>query len=172
MSYKIVVWSFQRIRLLIRLLLQEGYDVDLLNPRQETTPSASHAALPNDSDKEAALSPALNERKDIRGRPWYRTKGGLIGLIILGIVIIAVVVGGAVGGTRHKNANGKASSSNITSSPTSSTAAPQGSGGGLNQGGSPSASGTLGAAQITNLDHSLHGPSATPEPSLALVPIL
>jgi len=112
---------------------QEGYDVELLNQHQETPPTAPHVTLPNESNKEAPYSPALNERRDMRApkRAWYRTKGGLIGLVILGIIIIAAVVGGAVGGTHHK----KTTASPPSSGSSNSTAAPQPSGGGLNGGG-------------------------------------
>ncbi|KAF8519330.1 hypothetical protein BU17DRAFT_90000 [Hysterangium stoloniferum] len=93
---------------------QESYNVDLLD--QEQRPP-SHPPTRRTTDPEAQYPKEsytnLNSTLPQQTRlPWYKTRGGMIGLAILAIVVVGAVVGGAVGGSVHK--------SNPSPSPTSS----------------------------------------------------
>ncbi|KAJ3480051.1 hypothetical protein NLI96_g8630 [Meripilus lineatus] len=122
---------------------QEGYNVDLLEgPRNTTSGKNSPPPVPptvplasNVDHAENGMRKQESYAKYADDTPWYKTKKGLIGIVIVVIVVIAAVVGGAVGGTVGKsnnndNNNATASSTGGSNGPTS--AAPEG-----NQGGAP-----------------------------------
>ncbi|EIM84371.1 uncharacterized protein STEHIDRAFT_132732 [Stereum hirsutum FP-91666 SS1] len=109
---------------------QEGYNVDLLEegrPRGAASPAIAHTSDNLDPsstsrafegpgprgaggytrtlDSDPTTYPANGTTNLGTKRPWYRTRTGIIAIVIIVLVIIGAVVGGAVGGTRHKSSN-------------------------------------------------------------------
>jgi hypothetical protein len=102
---------------------QEGYNVDLLDDgrdRRGTTPSNELAATatsdhqhggPTVGYSPGAVSYARKEEgvasnglEPVTPKvPWYRTRRGVIFIVIGAVLIIAAIVGGAVGGTHHSS---------------------------------------------------------------------
>ncbi|KAL5520397.1 hypothetical protein ACEPAG_9621 [Sanghuangporus baumii] len=100
---------------------QRFYDADLLNDdrRRDGGALPAGAAAPigarSDTDLEAGvvhgtrskeytqLPPSSTAFRSLTKTPWYKTRKGIIGLVILAIIIIGAVVGGAVGGTVGKD---------------------------------------------------------------------
>ncbi|KAI0270576.1 hypothetical protein BC834DRAFT_967341 [Gloeopeniophorella convolvens] len=94
---------------------QEGYNVDLLeegrNGRAATPPppaASEHGQGAPFDYSPGAVGYARNgsSTQDLPEpvkpkTPWYRTKYGIIGIIVALLVIIAAAVGGGVGGTQH-----------------------------------------------------------------------
>ncbi|KAN0141946.1 hypothetical protein V8E53_000408 [Lactarius tabidus] len=155
---------------------QEGYNVGLLEEsrdRRAPSPSANGAAPEQNGAAALDYSPgavsyarkeeptATNEYEAVDKRvPWYRTRKGMIGIVVVAlIIIIAAAVGGGVGGSHHShssknNANGSnevGQSSNNTqglgqganstsTTPTSTTPSSSATVGGLSQGLAPSIS--------------------------------
>ncbi|KII90233.1 hypothetical protein PLICRDRAFT_40431 [Plicaturopsis crispa FD-325 SS-3] len=105
--------------------LQEGYNVDLLQPTRKPAPPATPPTVSRsntNTDPEAAQPkrgyvPTSPPAKV----PFWRTRKGIFALAVLAIVIIAAVVGGAVGGTRKHHNNDAASPSSSASSTASGT---------------------------------------------------
>ncbi|KAI9461948.1 hypothetical protein BJY52DRAFT_1185294 [Lactarius psammicola] len=107
---------------------QEGYNVDLLEEgrdRRAPSPPTNGAASDHNGTlldySPGAMSYArkdgptttTNDYEPIEKRvPWYRTRKGIIGIVMALLVIIAAAVGGGVGGTRHSSKS--ASSNNAT----------------------------------------------------------
>lgn len=125
---------------------QRFYDADLLlDPAQQRSANATPApvvpATRSQTDLEAGHGKEYTPTPPapVHATPWYKTRKGIIGLIILAIVIIAAVVGGAVGGTVGKNNNNKSSDSNgqapIAGPSSSATSTVSSGGAGISSGG-------------------------------------
>ncbi|KAH9980577.1 hypothetical protein BJV74DRAFT_887734 [Russula compacta] len=98
---------------------QEGYNLDLLDEgrdRRAPTPPDSNSGPPQDQQQGTTVgySPGAvgYARKEglenghgpvVAKVPWYRTKWGIIGIVVVLVLIIGGVVGGAVGGTQHSS---------------------------------------------------------------------
>lgn len=90
---------------------QEGYNVNLLDNEQNSSPLAqnppSNLGHSNGDPEGGPLSKEHSYQKGnfaFRPLPWYRRGKWRIGILIGAIIIIGAVVGGAVGGTvgKHK----------------------------------------------------------------------
>ncbi|KAL5478875.1 hypothetical protein ACEPAI_2152 [Sanghuangporus weigelae] len=161
---------------------QRFYDADLLNDDRQRDGGAlpAGAAAPigarSDTDLEAGvvhgarskeytqLPPSSTAIRSSTKTPWYKSRKGIIGLVILAIVIIGAVVGGAVGGTVGKDDDNNSDHSVSTVppviSPTSSSAE-QGSG--TAPIASPSPTPTT-ATQEAPIGSGTTSPEATPTP--------
>ncbi|OCB85970.1 hypothetical protein A7U60_g6864 [Sanghuangporus baumii] len=122
---------------------QRFYDADLLNDDRQRDGLPAGAAAPiaarSNTDLEAGVVHGKRSKEyaqlplsstAIRSStktPWYKTRKGIIGLVILAIVIIGAVVGGAVGGTVGKNDDDNSDFS-ISTVPSTSSSTEQGSG--------------------------------------------
>ena len=98
---------------------QEGYNVDLLDegrdrrgttPSNDLAPTSDHQHGPTVGYSPGAVSYARKEEVASNGLepvipkvPWYRTRRGVIFIVIGVVLIIAAIVGGAVGGTHHSS---------------------------------------------------------------------
>jgi len=103
---------------------KQFYDADLLKEydeqerqRQAAPASRSQTDLENghgrQKDEYATASTPLPLK-----RPWYKTRNGIIAIVVITIVVLGAVIGGAVGGTSGKGGN-KNSQTTITAiSPT------------------------------------------------------
>ncbi|KAI0299045.1 hypothetical protein B0F90DRAFT_1730316 [Multifurca ochricompacta] len=103
---------------------QEGYNVDLLeesrNPRAITPPNglSSDQHGPTIDYSPGAVSYARKEesRSDhepVTPRvPWYRTRRGIIGIVVAVVIVVGAAVGGGVGGTRHSSHSSNSNASN------------------------------------------------------------
>jgi len=103
---------------------KQFYDADLLKEydeqerqRQAAPASRSQTDLENghgrQKDEYATASTPLPPK-----RPWYKTRNGIIAIVVITIVVLGAVIGGAVGGTSGKGGN-KNSQTTITAiSPT------------------------------------------------------
>ncbi|SJL06933.1 uncharacterized protein ARMOST_10275 [Armillaria ostoyae] len=122
-----------------RAQLQEGYNPDILRPnrtppvRNDTDPDPESQSGPPTSKEHLPLS--AESSPPLRRIPFWRTRKGIIIIVIAVIVVIGAVVGGAVGGTV-----GKSSSS-------SSNDAVEGGGGGTQSGITPSSASSSGSGQ-------------------------
>ncbi|KIK98382.1 hypothetical protein PAXRUDRAFT_823935 [Paxillus rubicundulus Ve08.2h10] len=123
-----------------RAQLQEGYSVDLLEDRPRRSLSMRKPATPAPTAAIVPLTPGIAEtgsREKISSATpasrlsFWRTRNGIITIVIIALVIIGAVVGGAVGGTAGKNSSnnleGSTGSSGADTSvltPPSTTSAP------------------------------------------------
>ncbi|KLO16499.1 hypothetical protein SCHPADRAFT_995074 [Schizopora paradoxa] len=103
---------------------KQFYDADLLKEydeqerqRQTAPASRSQTDLENGRQKEdyVPVSTPVSSKS-----PWYKTRNGIIVIVIAIIVVLGAVIGGAVGGTRVKGGS-KSTQTTITSIPSSST---------------------------------------------------
>ncbi|THH11883.1 hypothetical protein EW146_g7891 [Bondarzewia mesenterica] len=78
---------------------QGGYNVDLLeegrrhgsaSPPPNASPVSEHGG-----PSQGIIMPATAIAYTSSKRPWYRTRAGIIGLVVLALVIIGAVIGGA-----------------------------------------------------------------------------
>jgi len=107
---------------------QEGYNVGLLedsrdrgdpSPPANGTASEHHGGVLDYSPGAVSYArkedpPTTNDYEPVDKRvPWYRTRKGIIGIVVAILVIIAAAVGGGVGGTRHSSHSTHNSSGNI-----------------------------------------------------------
>lgn len=94
--------------------MQEGYSLDLLKRAQE---DAEQQPLSNGHEPVANVDPyhkieqgggitETNNREPARKPPFWRTRKGILILVVLAVIIIGAIVGGAVGGTRSKKVEG------------------------------------------------------------------
>ncbi|KAI9511226.1 hypothetical protein F5148DRAFT_1172756 [Russula earlei] len=113
---------------------QEGYDVDILDEsRDRRAPTPPKALAPSDQQhgpsavgyspgalsyarkEEQAPAPATTTANGyelvLEKVPWYRTRWGIIAIVVVIILIIGGAVGGAVGGTRHGSDKSKSNNS-------------------------------------------------------------
>ncbi|THH07716.1 hypothetical protein EW146_g9229 [Bondarzewia mesenterica] len=125
---------------------QGGYNVDLLeegrrhgsaSPPPNASPVSEHGGPSQD-----IIMPATATAYTSSKRPWYRTRAGIIGLVVLALVIIGAVIGGAVGGTRSNH-----HSSSVSSSQTQSSSAAPSSSAGSGSVGQGQAAGSVGVGQ-------------------------
>jgi hypothetical protein len=100
---------------------QEGYNVGLLEAsRNRSDPPPANGAVSDHNGgvldySPGAVSyarkedpPTTSDYEPVEKRvPWYRTKKGVIGIVVALLVIIAAAVGGGVGGTRHSSHSSK-----------------------------------------------------------------
>jgi len=77
-----------------REMKQEGYNPYLLAEESKPKPAKKTPVVP--VGKELPANPP-------RKQPFFRTRNGIITIVVLVLVILAAVIGGAVGGTRHKS---------------------------------------------------------------------
>lgn len=91
---------------------QRFYDADLLRePAQQRSANATPApvipaAARSQTDLEAGHGKEYTPLPTpAYATPWYKTRKGIIAIVIVAIVIIGAVVGGAVGGTVGKSSN-------------------------------------------------------------------
>ncbi|KIK55645.1 hypothetical protein GYMLUDRAFT_833975 [Collybiopsis luxurians FD-317 M1] len=94
---------------------REGYDPHLLEQEQKATAAQARAANGNGSGSASDLNakeypPYPHTNANDRGfpsarrqTPFWRTRNGIIFIVVLSAVVLAAVIGGAVGGTRHKS---------------------------------------------------------------------
>ncbi len=98
---------------------KQFYDVDLLKEpnEQERHPqpqphqlegavaplSHTNGNLPVEGDlqKVEGGPPTLQSRR----RQWYKTRNGIIGIVVVLLIVLGAAIGGAVGGTRGKSSN-------------------------------------------------------------------
>jgi len=101
-----------------RAQLQEGYSVDLLEDRPRRSASMRSPATPAPTTAVVPLTPGIAETGSrekfgsatpASRQSFWRTRNGIITIVVIAVVIIGAVVGGAVGGTA-----GKKSSNNNT----------------------------------------------------------
>ncbi|EJD04989.1 uncharacterized protein FOMMEDRAFT_145659 [Fomitiporia mediterranea MF3/22] len=159
---------------------QRFYDADLLNDEANQRPTGgaaptSGATAPaparSNTDIEAGHSGARSKEytqlppPTARKTPWYKTRAGILGLVILAVIIVGAVVGGAVGGTQaHKKSNNTPVSTlpasiaptdgTTTSDSSAQSAAPQG--------GESSSTGAAPPATATTSQQAGQGTAAAP----------
>ncbi|KAK0477594.1 hypothetical protein IW261DRAFT_268164 [Armillaria novae-zelandiae] len=98
-----------------RAQLQEGYNPDILRPnrtppvRNDSDPDPESQSGPPTSKEHLPLS--AESSPPLRRIPFWRTRKGIIIIVIAVIVVIGAVVGGAVGGTVGKSSSSSSSSS-------------------------------------------------------------
>ncbi|KJA26537.1 hypothetical protein HYPSUDRAFT_75351 [Hypholoma sublateritium FD-334 SS-4] len=89
-----------------RAQMQDGYNPDILNEKPAApTPPASNSRQNLEAYGNGSTTPALAQEGAYVSpskTPFYRTKKGIIVILVVLAVIIGAVVGGAVGGTRKK----------------------------------------------------------------------
>lgn len=90
---------------------QAGYDVDILRlPDTGRLHSLEHEGTPSTSlgvkVEEAIPTAATGSRASGPKPPFWRTKRGIVLLVVLTVVIVGAIVGGAVGGTVAKKTGG------------------------------------------------------------------
>ncbi|KAF9221787.1 hypothetical protein BS17DRAFT_243641 [Gyrodon lividus] len=113
-----------------RAQMQEGYSVDLLEDRPRRSPSVRSPATP--APAVVPLTPGIAEtgsREKLGSaaytpasrQSFWRTRNGIITIVLIAVVIVGAVVGGAVGGTAGKNS----STSNIAGSTGTTGTVPQ-----------------------------------------------
>ncbi|KAF8840647.1 hypothetical protein BDN67DRAFT_626514 [Paxillus ammoniavirescens] len=97
-----------------RAQLQEGYSVDLLEDRPRRSPSMRSPATPAPTTAVVPLTPGIAEtgsrEKFGSAAPasrlsFWRTRNGIITIVVIAVVIVGAVVGGAVGGTVGKSSS-------------------------------------------------------------------
>ncbi|KAI9430862.1 hypothetical protein H4582DRAFT_2014538 [Lactarius indigo] len=150
---------------------QEGYNVDLLEEsRDHRAPSPPTNGATSDHNgtlldyspgavsfarKEDPKTATMNDYEPVERRvPWYRTRKGIIGIVVVAIVIIAAAVGGGVGGTQHHSNN--ATKSNATNGVGQSA---NNSSQSVDQSNSTSSSSSL---HSINTESTVQGPSSSP----------
>lgn len=116
---------------------KQFYDADLLKEydeqerqRQTAPASRSQTDLENGRQKDEYVpvsTPAPSKPR------WYKTRNGIIAIVIIAIIILGAVIGGAVGGTRGKGGS-KSSQTTITSISSSASQPQAGTGGGATAG--------------------------------------
>ncbi|KAG7442071.1 uncharacterized protein BT62DRAFT_922889 [Guyanagaster necrorhizus] len=136
--------------------LQEGYNPDILRPNRtppvlsDTEPDPESQSGPPTSKEHLPLS--AGSSSPLRRIPFWRTRKGIIIIVIAVIVVIGAVVGGAVGGTvgksSNKNNNAVVSGSSQSGIPAAS-ASSSGSGQGIEQGAPITSSGVQNATTTT-----------------------
>ncbi|KAK0502523.1 hypothetical protein EDD18DRAFT_695097 [Armillaria luteobubalina] len=120
--------------------LQEGYNPDILRPnrttpvRNDTDPDPESQSGPPTSKEHLPLS--AESSPPSRRIPFWRTRKGIIIIVIAVIVVIGAVVGGAVGGTVGKSSSSNSSDNSV-----------QGGGGGTQSGITPASSSASGNGQ-------------------------
>ncbi|KAK0186965.1 hypothetical protein F5146DRAFT_1003949 [Armillaria mellea] len=128
-----------------RAQLQEGYNPDILRPnrtppvRNDTDPDPESQSGPPTSKEHLPLS--AESSSPLRRIPFWRTRKGIIIIVIAVIVVIGAVVGGAVGGTVGKS-NGSSSNTSVEGAGAQSGASSSGNGQGIEQGMSATSSET------------------------------
>ncbi|KAK0218971.1 hypothetical protein IW262DRAFT_1483336 [Armillaria fumosa] len=100
-----------------RTQLQEGYNPDILRPnrtppvRNDTDPDPESQSGPPTSKEHLPLS--AESSPPLRRILFWRTRKGIIIIVIAVIVVIGAVVGGAVGGTVGKSSSGNSSDNSV-----------------------------------------------------------
>jgi hypothetical protein len=112
-----------------KAMVQEGYNPHILDESKSKSAVIEPAQLEAASPRE----PPLNSQQNKPKLPFYRTRTGIITIVIITLVILGAVIGGAVGGTRHSSSHAIDSTS---SAPASSTSATLGGGQGVQGAGS------------------------------------
>ena len=142
---------------------KQFYDADLLKEydeqerqRQTAPASRSQTDLENGRQKEDYVPVST----PVSSKPrWYKTRNGIIAIVIVIIVVLGAVIGGAVGGTRGKGGD-KNTQTTITSIPPSSTSAPQAGTGGGATAGQASGGAQVGSPTNTNGQNEIAVPTA------------
>ncbi|KAF8487172.1 hypothetical protein DFH94DRAFT_687643 [Russula ochroleuca] len=145
---------------------QEGYNIDLLDEGRDRAATTAQEVQTGATDgySPGAIGLARKEGQLENGdhvakkAPWYRTRWGMITIVIIIILIIGGAVGGAVGGTHHSNSHSGSNGGDNTGRPnTTSTTI----------GGSQNA-GTQISALAPSSSLTTTGPTPTPAPTNSL----